>query len=266
MAAAAVVLLATYLIGWVARWDVAAFEGMRLLHAHELVWSITHRLTHLADPLPTALMAATICAAGVAWGRPRHAVGALLLVAGGAVAGTALKALLAHPRYGSLLGSEQLAPDAFPSGHAIAAMSLGLAAVLVTPKRWRTWAAIAAAAYALGVGTALVINGWHYPSDILGGFLVAACVGLSVLAALRATERVGGDRARVGRQAGPTALAPPLGVLAVSALALVALGLSRAGELLSYAEANTSAVVAAIVIALASVALVSAVAAEANGR
>jgi len=266
MAAAAVVLLATYLNGWVARWDVAAFTGLGHLHAHEAVWSITHRFTHLSDPLPTILMLAMVCAAGVAWGRPRHAVGALLLVAGGAAVGTALKALLAHPRYGSLLGSEQLAPDAFPSGHAIAAMSLGLAAVLVTPKRWRTCAAIAAATYALAVGTALVINGWHYPSDILGGFLVAACVGLTVLAALRATERVGGHRVVIQRQARPAALAPPVGVLAVAALTFIALGLSRADELLSYAEAQTSAVAAAIVIALASMVLVSGIAAEANAR
>ena len=159
MATAAVVLLATYLIGSVARWDVAAFSGLGNLQDHEVVWSITHRVTRPSDPLPTVLMLAIVCAAGFAWGRPRHAVGALLLVAGGAIAGTILKALLAHPRYGSLLGSEQLPVDAYPSGHAIAAMSLGLAAVLVTPKRWRAWSAIGAAAYALAVGTSLVING-----------------------------------------------------------------------------------------------------------
>ena len=264
MAAAAAVLLATYLIGWVAHWDAAAFTGLGHLHDHEAVRWITHRFTRLADPLPTVLMLAAVCVAGFAWGRPRHAIGALLLVAGGAVAGTILKALLAHPRYGSLLGSEQLAADAYPSGHAIAAMSLGLAAVLVTPKRWRAWSAIGAAAYALAVGTALVINGWHYPSDILGGFLLAAGVGLTVLAAIRTTEHAAGDRTVI-RQTKP-ALAPALGALAVTTLAILALALSRAGEVISYAEAHTSAVVAALVIALASVALVSAVAVEANER
>jgi membrane-associated phospholipid phosphatase len=267
MAAAAAVLLATYLVGRVARWDVAAFNGMRLLGSHHHVWWLSQRVPRLADPLPAVLILSMICIAGAAWGRFRHAGAAAALVVGGAAAGWALKALLAHPRYQSLLGAERLAPDAYPSGHATAAMSLALAAVLVTPKRWRTWTAAAGASYALAVGTALVINGWHYPSDVIGGFLVAACVGLLVLAALRATETEAGERVSIGAGPGGFAgLARPLGVLAAATVVLSALALSHAGQLLAYAEAQTSAVVAAIVIAIASVALVSGIAAEANGR
>ena len=61
----------------------------------------------------------------------------------------------------------------FPSGHSTLALSLGLSYVLLTPRRRRAFAVVAALVYAAAMGVALVFNAWHLPSDVGGGFCVA---------------------------------------------------------------------------------------------
>jgi membrane-associated phospholipid phosphatase len=63
--------------------------------------------------------------------------------------------------------------DTFPSGHAAVAASLGLALALAAPPALRPLAQLVAAAYAAGIALALVVLGWHYPSDVVGSFAVA---------------------------------------------------------------------------------------------
>ena len=52
-------------------------------------------------------------------------------------------------------------------------MSLALCAVLAAPPRLRPAVARAMAAFAVAVCYSFLALGWHYPSDVLGGFLVA---------------------------------------------------------------------------------------------
>ncbi len=268
IAAAGALLLSTDVIDRVARWDVSAFSGLRLLAAHPAVAAVAHRVVHLADPLPTAAMLAAICAVGVALHRPRQAAAGALLVGGASLTSLAMKVALAHPRYQSLLGPHALAEQAFPSGHATTAMSLALAGVLVAPPRWRLAAAIAASLYGIATGVSLVVIGWHYPSDVLGAFLVSGSFGLLSLAALEASERspASGPSLRWPLKAGFGTVDSTLVALAVAAASgALVLALIRIGEIASYAAVHTSAVVAAGGIALASAALVYGVAAEANG-
>jgi membrane-associated phospholipid phosphatase len=268
-ATAAVLLLATYLIGAVAQSDVSAYRGLGVLDGHPAIYEVAGRVVHLANLLPTMLILAAICTAGVAVGRPRHAAAAVLLVGGAAITTYSLKIVLAHPRYQPLLGSSSLAGDAFPSGHATTAMAMALAGVLVAPSRWRPAVSLAAVCYSLAVGVSAVIMGMHYPSDVLGGFLVAGSFGLLAVASVRATDRRPKERnATSWRFDRPTVrVESPVGILAAGAV-LIGLGvmLAPSGALLSYAAAHTSGVVAAIAIALASAGLVYSVAAEANGR
>jgi membrane-associated phospholipid phosphatase len=70
----------------------------------------------------------------------------------------------------------------FPSGHATIALAIGLALILVVPPAMRVAAAVAGIAYAIAVGTALVVTGSHFPSDVGGGFCVAT--GWAAVAAL----------------------------------------------------------------------------------
>jgi membrane-associated phospholipid phosphatase len=267
--AAGAVLLATYVLEPIGHWDVAAFTQLQGLDTHPRLLWLTHRIVHFGDPLPAVLIMAMIGVAGLAWGRARHVVAAALLVGAAAITTATLKVVLAHPRYQGILGADRLAANAFPSGHATTAMSVALAAVLVAPRRWRLFTAIAGACYALAIGSSLLINGWHYPSDVIGGFLVATSFGLLAIAGLRLSE---GERKAPRQVIWPHSrlraldsysLAAPVGGVTV-AFAVVAV--AHAPKLLSYWQANTSAVVATIGLALASIALVYGIAVEANRR
>lgn len=61
----------------------------------------------------------------------------------------------------------------FPSGHSTVALALGLSFILLSPPRLRTAAVVGATIYAAAMGAALVLNAWHFPSDVGGGFCVA---------------------------------------------------------------------------------------------
>jgi membrane-associated phospholipid phosphatase len=104
----------------------------------------------------------------------------------------ALKPALADLRIIDVGAVSRIYPGSWPSGHATASMSLALCLVLVVGPRLRPLAALLGAGYAIGVGYALVALGWHLPSDVLGGYLVAAaftllgCAALAALASLAA--------------------------------------------------------------------------------
>jgi len=129
-----------------------------------------------------------------------------------------LKPALADQRLLDLRGVEMIYPGSWPSGHSTAAMSLALCFVLVVGPHLRPLAALLGAGYAIAVGYALVALGFHLPSDVLGGYLVAATftlVGTTVLAVLEARMP-----ARVARERAPLAFSPA--ALAAAAALLVA--------------------------------------------
>jgi undecaprenyl-diphosphatase len=68
----------------------------------------------------------------------------------------------------------------FPSGHSMAALSLyGMTAFLlwrVVRNGWgRTLIAIVAAVFILTIGASRIYLGVHYPSDVIGGYLLSGC-------------------------------------------------------------------------------------------
>ena len=66
-----------------------------------------------------------------------------------------------------------MGPEACPSGHTTAVMSLALALVIVSPPRLRPLAAAAGGLLTVATVFSLLVLGSHYPSDIVGGLLVA---------------------------------------------------------------------------------------------
>jgi membrane-associated phospholipid phosphatase len=189
--------------------------------------------------------------------RPRLALASAAILLGANVTTELLKPLLAHPRAAALLGgSRPVAAASWPSGHATAAMALALSFVLVTPSRLRPVAAALGAAFAVAVAYSFLTLGWHYPSDVFGGFLVAGIWASLALAALSSRgrrvqlQRTEGDRVSIR-----DALMPPAAVL-VGAVCLAGLvALARPHEVVAYARAHTAFVVGAVSIGALGLAL-----------
>jgi membrane-associated phospholipid phosphatase len=218
-------------------------------------------------PLRVGCMVALLAGVALVRGRPRLAAAVIVLVGLAAVSSQLLKKLLAYPPFDGIFDGAHIAQAAFPSGHATAAMSIAIAAVLVVPSRARPLTAVLGIALAVAVGLSLVNVGAHFPSDVVGGFLLAAFWMLVVTAALAAAA------ARWPEQRGRTKLAAALhqaadrtttvgtavlgaAVLAATALAGAALLLTRFADLADFAQEHTSLVAVAGLIAVAGAAVV----------
>jgi membrane-associated phospholipid phosphatase len=225
-----------------------------------------NEIAALGSPPQVALLTALLAGVALIRGRPRLVIAVLGLLAATSVSSQLLKALLAYPRFQGTIGGAYVDPAAFPSGHATASMSIALAGVLVAPPRARPLAAILGLTFALAVSLSVVTLGWHFPSDVIGGFLLAAFWTLIVAAGLTAADRRWPERS--GRTRATAALqgaADWVTTLGMAALALavvlaVAIGagtllVTRLPDLLDYADGHTAVVAigAAIVVAAAAV-------------
>ena len=168
---------------------------------------LLNAVVHLCDPQPYGLFGLGLIAIAFARGRRRLALALPFLLLASAATTQVLKPLLATDRADAWLQSN-ISAASWPSGHATAAMTLALAAVLVAPRRLRPAVAVLGAGFAVAVASGIVILAWHFPSDVLGGFLVAATWTLLVVAVLLWAERrrpgAAAPRARE-RPAGPVA-------------------------------------------------------------
>jgi membrane-associated phospholipid phosphatase len=237
--------------------DSATLQGFVGLDRPRLTPFVSF-VAHLADPVPYALIGLALIGVALARGRALLAVAIpVVMVMAGATTET-LKPLLAHPRYAEWLGDGQIAAAAWPSGHATAAMALALCGVLAAPSRLRPTAAAIGGAFAVGVSYAILVLGWHFPSDVIGGFFVAALWTLLAIAALNALEAGHPVHARRAEPARPAdAIAPlVLGGGAAAAAAMVAL--ARPTAVAEYAAAHTTFVAGALAIAALALALAAA--------
>jgi membrane-associated phospholipid phosphatase len=227
-------------------------------------------LAHFGDPGAVIFLGAVLAGIALLRGRPRVAAVVVLLIGITSISSQVLKVVLAYPRYEGTVGNARVAPEAFPSGHSTAAMAIALALVLVVPARLRPLAAVVGAGFALSVAFSVIALGWHFPSDAVGGFLLASGWALVLLAGLAALD----ERfpARTGRtRAAATVRKVTEGVTAVGLVALAAAGLLalafiafvaivQPGGLLGVAERHTGLVIVAPLVAAAAVLLLSGVA------
>lgn len=107
-----------------------------------------------------------------------------------------LKALVQRPTPGPAYAVEQPALYAFPSGHTMTTTTFvtALALVLCTAvlgRRRRVAVTMAAAVYATLMGLSRVYLGVHWPSDVVGGWLLGAALALAAWTMLGGAERVG---------------------------------------------------------------------------
>lgn len=226
------------------------FVGLNRPRVTPLIDSVAH----LADPGPYALIGFALALIALARGRVRLAVLIpVVLVAAGATT-TLLKPLLATPRYDEWLGDGQIAAASWPSGHASASMTLGLLAVLAMPPRLRPTAAAAGGAFAICVSYAILALGWHFPSDVIGGFFNAAMWVLAAVALLTALERRWPERrprwaVADDAPARPIDAVGPVALGAGAAAMAGAVALSRPGQVAEYALTRPTWTAGAIAIA-----------------
>lgn len=101
--------------------------------------------------------------------------------AGGSLIWTPLVHYFNRARPQAQLGIEVRIPS-FPSGHSMfALLSLGLLAYLLVPRMpstfWKWVIAVAAVLVILFIGLSRVLQGGHYPSDILAGYALGIAWG-----------------------------------------------------------------------------------------
>jgi membrane-associated phospholipid phosphatase len=142
---------------------------------------------HLVDPVMLIFWGAALVLVALARGRGREALAVSAVIALAPLSADRLKPLLAHPH--TSVGEVHIGAASWPSGHSTAALALALCAVLVAAPRLRPLVALGGAAFALAVGASLLIQAWHMPSDVLGGYLMAALWAAVALTVLRAAER-----------------------------------------------------------------------------
>jgi membrane-associated phospholipid phosphatase len=217
----------------------------------------------LCDPEPFVALGAAIVAVALARRRPRIALAVAVLLVGANVTTQLLKPLLAAPRAHSLLSTvAEPAFGSWPSGHATAAMSLALGLVLAVPARRRPIAGALGALFAVAVSYSFLTLGWHYPSDVLGGFLVAvtwtqlAVAGVVLADARHARRAEPSARHSVAWRA---ALAPSAWAVAGVAAVAGLVALWRPHEVIAYASGHAAFVAGAAAIGALAFGLSSAV-------
>jgi membrane-associated phospholipid phosphatase len=250
---------AAFKVGRFERADASVLSGFAGL-SRPGIDTVARTIADACDPKPFVIFAALL----VLWalilrrGRVAAAVGGILVAANFTT--QALKSLLhaPHPVVFSLGGLVPIREGSWPSGHATAAMSLALCAVLVARARWRPLVAAVGAAFAVAVCFSFLILVWHYPSDVLGGFLVAATwtlVGVGVVWAADARWPRRVAQSSPTRLTAREALGPP-GAALLASLALAGLVvLARPVSVVAYVRVHTTFVVGAAAIGILGFAL-----------
>lgn len=182
---------AVYHVAIVQRADAAIFTGFAGLRDRPHVDHLATMIARLCDPSPYVYLC--LIPIGMALLRRRRtvAVGIVGILAGANLTTEFLKPFLNAPRPTGL-PTWVITGGTWPSGHATASMTLALCCVLAAPARLRPYVAALGAAFAVAVSYSFLTLGWHYPSDALGGFLVASLwtlLGIAAIATVSARRR-----------------------------------------------------------------------------
>lgn len=151
------------------------FDRTALLFIHSFATPTLDRAMVFVTTLAGApvLPAVALVVVGLLWWRRqrRAAVFVLLALAGAAALMLSVKALFHRVRPQLWVSPAPETDFGFPSGHAIASVSLLFALVLLAwPTRWR-WPSLALGSVAaLLVGFSRLYLGVHYPSDVLAAW------------------------------------------------------------------------------------------------
>jgi membrane-associated phospholipid phosphatase len=267
-AGALVVLLfltwfAAFHIGFVERADQSIYGTFGGFAWKPHVQRIATFVAGLCNPKPYVYFCFIPVLVALARGRFRVAAAAAAILLGANFTTELLKPLLAEPRPANLLGgTPPITAASWPSGHATAAMSLALTMTMAVPGRLRPWFAALGAMFAIAVSYSFLTLGWHYPSDVLGGFLVAGIwTLLAVAGVMTADARHPEGRREVHsrRITVREALGPPSVALLGAVILGLAVLIARPDEVVAYARLHTTFVVGAAAIGAFGLALATGV-------
>jgi membrane-associated phospholipid phosphatase len=234
--------------GWGLSADRRVLSGFTSLDRPRLHWT-EYKIAHLGDPKKFVIGTVLLVAVALLRRRPRTAAAVVAILAGANLTTQILKPALGALRSTGDSGAHVSAAS-FPSGHATASLSLALCAVLVAPARFRPLVAALGAVFSIAVTFSLLALGWHFPSDVVGGYIVVGTWTALAVAAVLASE-VRWPRPRTPsppmaiRDAVRPALATAAGALALAVLIAVV----RPGAVADYAHDHTTFVLGAGVIA-----------------
>ena len=153
--------------------DRATLEGFTAL-SHTKAAPLANTIGHLLDPSRYALIGLVFVAIALLRGRPRLALVVPLVMLLAVASAELLKPLIDATRGGDwLTAGSKVAIGSWPSGHATAAMTVALCGVLVSPTSLRPLAAALGTTLTVGVSYSILLLHWHFPSDVLGGLLLA---------------------------------------------------------------------------------------------
>lgn len=226
-ALAALAFTGVYLIAvhthWGQRLDATALEGSSRVDRPR-VQRATENLLTTVTVGSVAFVGVGIVVVALGRGRFHLAVAAGLVAFGSDVSAELLKRVILTRPDLTGPGPHGLV-NTFPSGHTTVAMSLALAAVLVTPARARGLVAVIGASYAIGIGEAVLISGWHRPSDAIGSYL------LVMMWAALAASWLASSHARLVRRPrsaswGTPIISPVIAALGAATLAVSFIGMA----------------------------------------
>jgi membrane-associated phospholipid phosphatase len=128
---------------------------------------------YVGTAVSAVLLAIALAAQGLRHCGVAPAVLALATVGGVLFTGETLKwALGAFEPIGGM--TEHGSAATFPSVHAAIAMSLATQLAIFASPRWNKTAVFFAVTYPAMMGITILLTGWHYPTDVVGGYLLGA--------------------------------------------------------------------------------------------
>jgi membrane-associated phospholipid phosphatase len=244
--------------------DAATLQGFVDLNRPRITTLLSH-VAHLADPAPYGLIGLALVVIALVRRRGRVAVAIVVILIGSAVTTEALKPLLSHPRPQEWLGKGQIAAASWPSGHATAAMALALCGILAVPARWRPAAATAGGLFALAVAYSILVLGWHFPSDVIGGYLVAGLWSSLAAAAIFRLDELR-PPAVVPQRAGLLAAMAPGLLVGTALLGALLIALDRPHTVANFARDHPAFLLGAATIAALAALLTAAASAVTTAR
>jgi len=164
---------------------------------------------------------AAIVLVALARRRVTLAIAAATAMAGAVLTTEVLKLkILTRPNFGE---GAAVAYNTFPSGHSTIGMALSLGMVMVAPVRLRRVAVLVAAFTSIAFGTAVLVSGWHRPSDVVSAYFVAFgwfCAVSAVHARFDGRRSTSSPAPADGQVSVPFLLAAATGVFALLMFAL----------------------------------------------